>query len=193
MVQKKYYHVNDCHTQNILIRTLFTLIQNINKDYKKIIIVCIGNNHNMDDCYGPLTGHMLSKLKNHNFELYGTLRSRVHAADLPTIIPEKIRSDSLIIAIDAFVGENNENAGCIRIGYGSIKPGNAYGEGFPPIGDIFIAGYVLRKEKPYLSFVEESMPATIYDMAEKTTRIIKEAIKQVNLECRCTNIHSEAF
>lgn len=178
----RLYHVYDYNTKKVLVNKLVTLINGIDKNYTNTLIVCIGSNHSFNDYFGPLIGQMLGKPRKNLYQVMGTLRLPVKGAILPESISEKVRSESLIIAIDACVCDDNENVGKIEIRPGSIRPGSAYKEGDPPIGDISILGVVIREEKPYDSYLSESLPGLVYDMAEKTTCIIKEALKQVNLQ-----------
>jgi putative sporulation protein YyaC len=176
---KKFYHTYDCHTRKKLVDKLVALIKSIQKEYSKIIVVCIGNNKNIDDLYGPLIGQMLKRTRSLSFDVVGTLSRPVKASALPETIPEKTRSESLIIAIDACVCEDNNEVGGIEIRLGSVFPGSAYGKGEPPIGDISINGVMIRREKPYPNFLSESMPGMVFDMADKTACIIKDALKQI--------------
>ena len=66
-VKKIYVNTNEKMCQYRLNQEAFNLIQGINKEYKRIAVVCIGTDRSTGDSFGPLVGFMLSRYKNIRF------------------------------------------------------------------------------------------------------------------------------
>ncbi|MDF2544415.1 MAG: hypothetical protein K0S47_4133 [Herbinix sp.] len=110
---------------------------------KSIIFLCIGSDRATGDCLGPIIGYKLSKYKNKNYYVYGTLEEPVHAKNLKDTIDmiNQSHEDACIIAIDASLGKSN-HIGYITLGEGPLKPGAGVEKDLPAVGDIFITGIV---------------------------------------------------
>jgi len=106
------------------------------------LFICIGSDHHLLDCLGPLTGTMLSGCAP-DLLVYGTLEKPLHARNMIKEIREinKQHEGRIVVAIDASVGDEEE-IGIIQIREGSLLPGRAYAKNLPPIGQYSITGIV---------------------------------------------------
>lgn len=155
------WQLNDC---------LYRLIRGVEKSYDSITVLCIGSDRLIGDCYGPLTGHMLSGW-GVNVRLYGTLETPVHALSLHEILPKINIPRTLIIAVDSSVGRE-ESIGRICMGYDPVRPGSGLGKQLPEVGDISITGIVASGESPFIG-LQNAPLGLIYKMAEKTAAAIR--------------------
>ena len=110
---------------------------------KTIVLVCIGTDRSTGDCLGPLVGSKLSETNQSFYKVYGTLHNPVHAANLTTKLSEINNNfdNPLIIAVDACLGQL-KNVGCVRTGFGALKPGAGVKKNLPAVGNINITGIV---------------------------------------------------
>lgn len=128
----------------ILSKEINYLIEAHDKEYKNIIILCIGTDRSTGDCLGPLVGEKLGKILYKPYaHIYGTLREPVHAKNLEEKIKTiySIIDEPLIIAIDASLGKS-ENVGKINVFKGPLYPGAGVNKDLIPVGDISITGIV---------------------------------------------------
>jgi putative sporulation protein YyaC len=104
--------------------------------------ICIGSDHHLLDCFGPLTGTMLVA-KAPDLAIYGTLDHPLHAQNLVREIKQikNYNTGRIEFAIDASVG-NEDEIGKIQLRQGSILPGKALAKHLPPVGDYSITGVV---------------------------------------------------
>ena len=139
-----YYNSSEKNSAFELGRTLYDMIlKHVLTTNREIVFLCIGSDRATGDCLGPIIGYKLSKLRNHNFYVYGTLEDPVHAKNLKDtidMINEK-HEDAFIIAIDASLGKS-DHIGYITLGEGPLKPGAGVSKDLPAVGDIFITGIV---------------------------------------------------
>lgn len=153
----------------------------------KIAIVCIGTDKCIVDSLGPLVGTMLAKqLENTGIDIYGTLKSPVHALNLYDnlrIINSK--NYDKVIAIDACLS-NKKNQGIIETRSGPITPGKGVGKILPEIGDVSIVGIVDTSDKDFHYLVQETHLSLIYDMAEIICEGIVQAVAKAELIAACT-------
>jgi putative sporulation protein YyaC len=177
-----YYDSSESLVQWKLNETLYRLINESGKT-GGISIICIGTDRSTGDSYGPLTGHMLSKINFCDFDLYGTFKEPVHALTLPKTLERIDLEHSLIIAVDASVGAP-DYVGHIGMGLEPIKPGSGLGKELPPVGDISITGIAAAGGfAPFLMLQNASL-GLIYNMAEKTFFAIQAALYRLRLEQR---------
>lgn len=120
-----------------ILRVMYT------KEYRQLVILCIGSDRSTGDCLGPLVGHKLRLIKYRNVSVYGTLEDPVHAKNLEEMINQihKNYERPFIIAIDASLGRSS-SIGCISIGNGPILPGAGVYKDLPAVGDMHITGTV---------------------------------------------------
>ncbi|NMA94707.1 MAG: spore protease YyaC [Clostridiales bacterium] len=113
------------------------------KEYKKVVILCIGSDRATGDCLGPLVGHKLRLIKYKDVSIYGTLDEPVHAKNLEEVQKsiQRLYDRPFIIAIDASLGSTN-NVGHINLGFGPLLPGAGVYKNLPAVGDMYITGTV---------------------------------------------------
>jgi len=143
----------------------------INKEKRKIIILCIGTDKATGDSLGPLVGYKLSKLpKRHNVKIYGTLKNPVHAINLFDTVNEIYSNykNPLIIAVDASLGKS-EQIGYINVGKGSIRPGAGVKKDLGEVGDIFITGIVNLNGFLEISLLQSTRLSIVMDIADIVT------------------------
>ena len=107
------------------------------------IILCIGTTRVPGDSFGPITGQILTDYFRVPTEIYGTVKSPVHALNLTQTVA-KIRllhSDRKIIAVDSAVCTRGRK-GAVRAFPGPLRPGLATGKTLIPVGDFSITATV---------------------------------------------------
>jgi putative sporulation protein YyaC len=178
-----YYDSGESLVQWKLNDALYRLIIECGKADGGISIICIGTDRSTGDSYGPLTGHMLSKIAFCDFELFGTFKEPVHALTLSRTLERIDLAHSLVIAVDASVG-SPEFVGHIGMSKEPIKPGSGLGKNLPSVGDISITGIAaVGGSAPFLMLQNASL-GLIYNMAEKTFFAIQAALYRLRLEKR---------
>ncbi|MDU5108155.1 MULTISPECIES: spore protease YyaC [unclassified Clostridium] len=122
----------------------FIEIANKIKKYmnENTVIICVGTDKCIGDSLGPLVGSILIE-KNFLLPVFGTLQSPIHALNIEEKLNyiNKLHPNSLIIGIDACLGEEN-SIGEIHIRDYPIHPGKGVGKSLPEVGDISIIGIV---------------------------------------------------
>lgn len=130
------------------------------------VIICIGSDRHILDCFGPLVGTMI--IKNSELPVYGTLDDPLHAKNLIKNIKniKRIFPDRFIVAIDAAIS-STEDIGTIQLSEGSIIPGKALNKNLPPVGDLSITGVVDMRSNLRISPGSQRQSFTpVYHMAE---------------------------
>lgn len=128
-----------------LLHVLVPLLNDLEKSYTQLLILCIGSDRSTGDSLGPLVGNNLQQLLQQNrfVTILGTLSQPVHAQNLKETIDYlgcNYRS-AAVLAVDACLGQKNK-IGCLEIGRGNIFPGAALNKELPPVGDLYIVGIV---------------------------------------------------
>lgn len=143
-----------------------TALEKLNKQKKKPIVVCVGSDLVLGDSLGPLIGTMLRK-NNVSSYVYGTLNYPVTAKEVEyaSVYLKKMHPDSIIIAIDAAVGEE-EDVGLIRILNKGLKPGLGVQKNLASIGDVSIIGVVAPKSIKNYTLFNMTRLNLVYKMAE---------------------------
>ncbi len=189
-VKKIYVDTNEKMCQYRLNQEAVNLIQGINKQYKRIAIVCIGTDRSTGDSFGPLVGFMLSRYKIYDFDVYGTIEEPVHAMNLTETMDKIDKENTLVIAVDASVGKV-EHIGHIGLCEGSIKPGSGVGKDLPAVGDVSFSGVVtLGGIMPHIMLQNTSL-GLVYKMAEITANSIKHVLYKQQ-KCKKENIFATA-
>ena len=176
-----YFDASEKLVQWKLNDTLYRLIHESGKAGKKIAVVCIGTDRSTGDSFGPLTGHLLSRLNPGNFELFGTFREPVHALTLPQTLRHIDLAASLVIAVDASVG-SPDYVGHIGIGTEPVRPGSGLGKDLPAVGDIAITGIAAAGGVAPFLMLQNASLGMVYNMAEKTSCAIQTALYRLRLE-----------
>lgn len=99
-----------------------------------INVLAIGSDRTTGDCLGPLVGDFLAD--SDAFNVYGTLDTPVHAANLNEIAPE---ITGFTVAIDAALGDP---IGAVSVRPGAISPGAAFGRNLPTLGNVSVSALV---------------------------------------------------
>lgn len=174
-VKKIYVNTNEKMCQYRLNQEAFNLIEGINKQYKRIAVVCIGTDRSTGDSFGPLVGFMLSRYKIYDFDVYGTIENPVHAMNLTETMAKIDQENILVVAVDASVGKL-EHIGHIGLNEGSIKPGSGVGKDLPAVGDVSFSGVVtLGGIMPHVMLQNTSL-GLVYKMAEITANSIRHVL-----------------
>lgn len=180
-VKKVYVNTSDKMCQYRLNQEAYNLVNQIDKKYNRIAVVCIGTDRSTGDSFGPLVGFMLSRCRIYDFDVYGTIEEPVHAMNLKETL-EKIDIDNtLVIAVDASIGRV-DHIGHIGLSNGSIKPGSGVGKDLPEVGDISFSGVVtIAGIMPQIMLQNTSL-GMVYKMAEITANSIKYVLYKKQLE-----------
>lgn len=183
MPNTQYFNAKEKYVQWKLNNALLDMVHNADKNYDSISVVCIGTDRSTGDSFGPLTGHMLSRLSLIDFNLYGTLEKPVHALSLPDVMNEIDTDKSLVIAVDAGMGDV-DMIGSIGIGAEPVKPGSGLGKTLPSVGDISITGIVAMGGFAPFLMLQNAPLGMVYCMAEKAFFAIQYTLRTIQLEKR---------
>jgi len=178
-----YFNAKEQCVQWKLNNTLLELIHGVEKCYNSISVVCIGTDRSTGDSFGPLTGHMLSRLSLIDFSLYGSLESPVHALSLPEVMSGIDIENTLVVAVDAGMGDANM-VGSIGIGYDPVRPGSGLGKTLPSVGDISVTGIVAMGGLAPFIMLQNAPLGMVYCMAEKAFFAIQYALREIQNEKR---------
>lgn len=176
-----YFDAGEKLVQWKLSDTLYRLIRESGKAGRRLVVVCIGTDRSTGDSYGPLTGHMLSRVRFCDFQLFGTFREPVHALTLPQTLELIDLPASLVIAVDASVG-SPDYVGHIGMGTEPVRPGSGLGKELPAVGDISITGIAAAGGVAPFLMLQNASLGMIYNMAEKTCYAIQTALYRLRLE-----------
>lgn len=101
---------------------------------REVVFLCIGVDRSAGDCFGPMTGTLLTQLKVPN--VFGTLENPVHAQNLSEIY-NTINKNKYIVAVDASLG-GARDLGYLKVKRSPLCPGSATGKILPSVGDISV-------------------------------------------------------
>ena len=180
-VKKVYVNTNEKMCQYRLNQEAYNLINGINKQYKRIAVVCIGTDRSTGDSFGPLVGFMLSKYRIYDFDVYGTITEPVHAMNLAETMDKIDLENSLVIAVDASIGRL-EHIAHIGLSDSSIKPGSGVGKDLPAVGDVSFSGVVTMAGIMPQVMLQNTSLGLVYKMAEITANSIKHVLYKQQLE-----------
>ncbi|MDR3022199.1 MAG: DUF1256 domain-containing protein [Clostridiales bacterium] len=136
------------------------------------IILAMGSDKYIVDCFGPLTGYYL-KLMNIPTFVYGCLDFPLNAKMLPSVYKIlKAKHDNCpILAIDSMIGNAND-FGKIKLIKGGIYPGSGTGKNFPLTGTVALTAIVTDNDnlqKPTrLNFINQ--------LALKASQIVYQTV-----------------
>lgn len=170
-----YFDTRERFAQWKLDDALLKLIRKTKKEYDEIVIVCIGTDRSTGDSYGPLTGHLLSRVPHPGFRLFGTFEKPVHALTLASALTQFDPARALVIAVDASVG-SAAYVGFIGVAAGPVRPGSGLGKELPPVGDISITGIAAEGGLSPFMMLQNAPLGMVYDMAEKTFHALHLAL-----------------
>ncbi|MDF2615479.1 MAG: germination protease [Sedimentibacter sp.] len=174
---------NDKNYKETINNTLYSLISSLGKEYNKICIVCIGSDRATGDCLGPIVGKFLSeKFEDDDFiKVYGTLLNPIHAKNIEELMDSLDYSNSLVIAIDASVGDDQNplhEVGSIIIRDAALMPGKGCGKDLGHIGDISITGITTHNA----FYLRDVRLLYVFDMAEKIYKGLKPVLNTLKKE-----------
>lgn len=108
-----------------------------------LVVLCIGTDRSTGDSLGPLVGTFLTERKDLRAQVYGTLDSPVHAANLREMVEwlETKYERPLMVAIDACLGRP-DSVGNVTVGQGPLRPGAGVNKNLPAVGTIHVTGVV---------------------------------------------------
>lgn len=181
MPETKYFNTADRYVQWKMNHALYEMVQGTDKNYDNICVICIGTDRSTGDSFGPLTGHMLSGLSLLEFDLYGTLEHPVHALTLPDVLRGIDIENTLVIAVDAGVGDP-DMVGNIGMSFGPVKPGSGLGKTLPDVGDISLTGIVAMGGFAPFVMLQNAPLGLVYNMAERTYFAIQYALSTLQLK-----------
>ena len=159
---------------------IFQSLIECNPSNKKPIIVCIGSDLVLGDSLGPLIGTFLKKDGVKSY-VYGTLNFPITSKEVEyaRTYLKQMHPDSMIIAIDAAVGEPND-VGLIRVQNKGIKPGLGVNKDLSEVGDVGIIGVVAAKSLQNYNLFNLTRLNLIYKMAEDISKGITKYINYVD-------------
>lgn len=110
---------------------------------QQLVVLCIGTDRSTGDSLGPLVGSFLTERSGLQAQVYGTLDSPVHAANLREIVDwlQDKYEQPLVVAIDACLGRP-DSVGNITVGLGPLRPGAGVNKNLPAVGNIHVTGVV---------------------------------------------------
>ncbi len=148
---------------------IFQSLIDVNPKNKRPILVCIGSDLVLGDSLGPLIGTLLKKRDVKSY-VYGTLNFPITSkeVDYAGTYLKQMHPDSIIIAIDAAVGEKDD-VGIIKVQNRGIKPGLGVNKNLSEVGDVGIIGVVAGKSLQNYNLFNLTRLNLIYKMAETIT------------------------
>lgn len=185
-VKKVYVNTNEKMCQYRLNQETYNLILQMDKQYKRIAVVCIGTDRSTGDSFGPLVGFMLSKYSMYDFDVYGTIVEPVHAMNLAETMEKIDTENTLVIAVDASIGRI-EHIAHIGLSNASIKPGSGVGKDLPAVGDVSFSGVVTMGGIMPQIMLQNTSLGLVYKMAEITANSIKHVLYKQQLEPQRTS------
>lgn len=176
-----YFDTRERFVQWKLDDTLYRMIRTLDKRYDRIAVVCIGTDRSTGDSYGPLTGHLLSRMPQSGFHLFGTFEKPVHALTLPEALKQIDTKHTLVIAVDASVGAASY-VGYIGMSQAPVRPGSGLGKDLPPVGDVSITGIAAESGLAPFLMLQNASLGMVYSMAEKTFRALHMTLSRLRRE-----------
>ena len=145
---------------------IFQALDKCNQKNKTPIIVCIGSDLLLGDSLGPLVGTLLKK-KNLNSYVYGTLNFPITAKEVEyaRVYLKQMHPDSVIIAIDAGVGQSDD-VGLIKVSDNGVAPGLGVDKKLGIVGEVSIVGVVASKSLQNYNLYNLTRLNLVYKMAE---------------------------
>ena len=160
-----------------LARCIIDIATSVEKEWNAIVVLCIGTDRSTGDSFGPLTGYLLRACST-DCRVVGTIKEPVHALNLMDALAAVSAACTLIIAVDATVGPQ-ENIGGIAVDKRPLRPGSAVGHNLPPVGDVAVKGFVADGDGMALMGTSLGM---IFCMAEIAAKALKIATKELSIE-----------
>ena len=171
-MEKTVYYIDNSlpDAASQLSLSLSACLENMQKSWQELVILCIGSDRITGDCLGPICGQKLSGLCASRSFIYGTLSHPVHALNLSeTLVTILGRHPAgLILAIDASLGAE-EHLGYISAGTGPLVPGAGVKKELPAVGDLFITGIVNQSGMFDRFLLQTTRLSTVLRLADTIT------------------------
>ena len=155
------------------------------------VVICIGSSGVVGDSLGPMVADLLKDKYRLPAYVYGGLQAPVNGVNYPryaAFLAERHR-DSLIIAVDACVGDKRD-VGKIKYSSRGRKAGGAVGKDLGVIGDIGILGVVAERSSDNLG----QLMSVPYRRVEALSELIARKIHSlINDLARCGGGRCRAF
>ena len=132
------------------------------------VVLCIGSSQVVGDSLGPLVADLLRDKYSVPAFVYGGTKSPVNGVNYAEYFShlKKVHPGSLIIAVDACVGQNDE-IGKIKYTPRGLKAGEALKKNLPRVGDVGILGVVAGRCNDNLLALLRCPRALVTNMSEK--------------------------
>jgi putative sporulation protein YyaC len=176
--KKKSFLYTDSSTTDSISNFVLNLINMSGKKHLPITFLCIGTDRVTGDSLGPMVGTFLkaNEIKN----VIGCLDNPVHAKNLQTVIENIDAEKTLIIAVDACLGQP-DHVGNINVSLGTIQPGTGVGKEYlPAVGDIAISPVVNFGGFMDFIILQNTRLSVVYNMARKISAALVDVVKMVN-------------
>lgn len=137
-----------------------------------ILVLCIGSDRHILDCFGPLIGSML-QTQQVSLPVFGTLDLPVHAKNLPReiISLRRLYPEAFTLAVDASLGNGGE-IGVVKIKSGPLLPGKAMGKKLPAVGEMSLLGVVGDRNSETPRTANSGTLSHVYHMAGLVSRAL---------------------
>lgn len=132
------------------------------------VILCIGSSQVVGDSLGPMVGDLLREKYDTPAFVYGGLNAPVNGINYFEYYChlKKVHPASLIIAVDACVGESKD-VGKIKYSANGLKAGEALRKNLPRVGDVGILGVVAPKSNDNLFSLMNCPYSLVANMSER--------------------------
>lgn len=132
------------------------------------VILCIGSSQVIGDSLGPMVGDLLRERYRTPAYVYGGIKAPVNGINYHDYCfhLKKMHPDSLVIAVDACVGEEKD-VGKIKYSAKGLKAGEALKKNLPRVGDIGILGVVAPRGSDNLFSLMNCSYSLIANMSER--------------------------
>ena len=132
------------------------------------VVLCIGSSQVIGDSLGPLVADLLREKYSVPAFVYGGTKFPVNGVNYQEYFShlKKTHPRSLIIAVDACVGDESE-IGKIKYTPQGLKAGEALKKNLPRVGDVGILGVVAERCSDNLLSLMRSPRSLVTNMSEK--------------------------
>lgn len=162
----EYFNPDQGSSYKELGNSVIKMIRESGKEYRNIVLVCIGTDRATGDALGPMVGdYILSS--NTYYYVAGSLEYPVHALNLRETIDDIYDKfdNPFIIAIDASLGMSKV-MGMVTVTNSHLFPGKGVNKKLPAIGDISITGIVNLSGHTGANLLQNTRLYTVKKMSE---------------------------
>lgn len=150
-----------------------TLIKQLAKNIRQMVVVCIGTENVVADSLGPRVGSLLNENLSMPLFVYGMQGTNIDAKNLSQAVSviKRLHPNSPLLVVDAAVGTDCQ-VGKVQLTTGGIVPGAATNKQLENVGDVSIVGIVSNKDMA--DFYENSVEKSL--LVEKLSQFIATTI-----------------